>query len=1334
MGGSESAPSTPRNEVKTVTLIDNSGPSLFESVLKTRSITRITASVPNSVHNGRTFVRSREPVNIRFPNCGVNNGNMNCYGAVFESGTRVVTYHDDNTNAEYFYIWMEQSSDMEFMLSPTSNTDLFVNIEGGMVNNAKLMLYRKNGRCVSNLSTVEIDPNELWYTECTNENGKWKYYMRATPDNSGNGNFYLKCNNEAEGISTTTTKQNNCNFIIIDASNDNDLDMPINIHSNHQVMTKNIITIRDYGTHKFQESKEWFNLLSMDNKNYINTNGQFSSSGSKLKFRVLRDFYNRYLLRTTDNKYVDLKNQKLVTEADQNCLFYTSSPLFGFEETLHRTSNDEIFISDVKFAKHMTLDSMGLGVEGVFQDGSSFTAESANEKEYTLSQVKFDINSVKEQHNLQYTEQPKKDKITFPLQKDRSVPTEQYFEFNFEGKTHVVFNWYKWILETVKPLENKDSYPLLAALYDFCENGIVSGNTNKTYFGIDFVAEGASDDKRAGCIGWNRYRTGQLTDEMCYLKHVLSFAIQSYITDNIGKQPSGHSLESIIKSLFIKNNLLLKHNLAGLTYFRLMEIFGVTESSIKNVIPHIDKNISLPIWDHNLNPFTTDTNEMTDYKVIDNDISNIVSDRQNPFIFINATKDRTINVADKNTSLNALSESVNGLVYNNIFENETTVIPKDGELTGKNAFLHYNGKIKIGKRDAGVFVKREINSSGSVRADIKFNIKVKWIGTGGSSPRVGSKVFGSEPGGTHAEFCVPESITVDEKSWNSNLPRSWIKELNDALAHNSIHIEWSSNYGGCYGSKWSLIGPAEKVVVNGHTVMGKSAGDGYYCNQVFGGPLWCGADGKFNRNHVYLKINLKRMKQRLEELCKERTATIVPNQSSMNFNTHFCKPGDFNTLRGLYHYKHYHNEEFGNGWVWLWARITNWDNCYGNDNNNILNQAVHDCVKEGRDGSFTITIEDKDDTQGNMYATNYKPIKDKGINNLSEQEIYGYIEANQLCQNLPPADKYKYESFQCKLVTDKLIRLFDDRFDKVIMNTLTNQSNLSKITSRFGDEVRKIVDSKLIDDKLKYASLADGFVNKINVRYSIESPLYPAAAIVDYSLMKKAGVYSPDENQVAFGDQNKLVINDKENTNLSKLFEVIASSLADNDLLVRTTTEDGKELYSAPGFIVIKLQTGCGHLLNLFNQYDPAKGFVTVSSCARTDLTHHLSNDTSSVYFVLEPILKDDPYKEDDTMTSANELQIVKTSYPIRIIEKTSTQFSFIDQNFRIYYKDASTRADDNEAMTETTVTMLNKSITGIEAEALKYDYRITKRFGTQSIKVASFMTKYDGSEVIDMF
>ena len=119
---------------------------------------------------------------------------------------------------------------------------------------------------------------------------------------------------------------------------------------------------------------------------------------------------------------------------------------------------------------------------------------------------------------------------------------------------------------------------------------------------------------------------------------------------------------------------------------------------------------------------------------------------------------------------------------------------------------------------------------------------------------------------------------------------------------------------------------------------------------------------------------------------------------------------------------------------------------------------------------------------------------------------------------------------------------------------------------------------------------------------------------------------------------------------------------------------------------------------------------------------------------MLEPILKDDPYKEDDTMTSANELQIVKTSYPIRIIEKTSTQFSFIDQNFRIYYKDASTRADDNEAMTETTVTMLNKSITGIEAEALKYDYRITKRFGTQSIKVASFMTKYDGSEVIDMF
>lgn len=1324
MGGSESAPSTPRNEVTKVAVIDT----------KTRSINKIKAKVSNSVHNGRTFVRSRDPVNIRFPNCGVNRGNMNCYGAVFESGTRVITYHDDNTNAEYFYIWMEQSSDMEFMLSPTSNTNLFVNIDGGMINNAKLMLYRKNNRITSNMSTVEIDPNELWYTECVKENGKWKYYIRSTPDNDGKGNFYLKCNNEAEGISTTTSKQNNCNFIIIDASTDADLDMPINIHDRRQTMDKNTITIKDYGTHKFQETKEWFNLLKMNDKQFLNTSVNMSSTGSKLKFKVLRDFYNRYLLRTSDNKYVDLQNKKIVNEATQNCLFYTEQELFALPLSLRKTNDDEEMMNDVKFVKHMTLDYIGLGTEGVFQDGLSFTADAAKENQYTLSQVKFDINSIKEQHNLNYTESPAKtDKITLPTSNDKSIPPEQYFEFSFEGKTHVVFNWYKWILETVKPLENKDSYPLLAALFEFCEKGIVTGNTNKTYFDIDFVAEGASDEKRSACIGWNRYRSTQLTDEMCYLKHVLSFAIQSYITDNIGKQPSGHSLESIIKSLFIKNNLLLKHNLAGLTYFRLMEIFGVKEADIKNVIPHIDKNVSLPIWDNNLNPFTTDTNEMTDYKVIDNDISKIVSDRQNPFIFINATKDHTIAVADKNTSLNTLSESVNGLIYNNIFENETTIISKDKELDTSNSLLPYNGKIKIGKRDAGIFVKREINSSGSVKAEIKFNIKVKWIGTGGKSPRAGSKLFGKEPGGTHAEFCVPESITVDESSWNNNLPRSWIKELNNALSQNSIHIEWSSNYGGCYGAAWSTIAPREAIVVNHHQVLGKSAGDGHYCNEVFGGG-WCEKHSAYNRNHAYLKINLKKMKQRLEELCKDRTATIIPNQSSMNFNTHFCKPSDFNTLRGLYHYKHYHNEEFENGWVWLWARITNWENCYGNDNSNILNQAVHDCVKEGRDGSFTVTIEDKDDTQGNMYATNYKPIKDKGINNLSEQEIYAYIDANQLCQNLPPADKYKYESFQCKLITDKTIRLFDDRFDKVIMNTLTNQSNLSKITNRFSDELRKIVDSKPIEDKLRYASLADGYVNKINLRYSIESPLYPAAAIVDYSLMKKAGVYSPDESQVAFGDQNKLVINDKDNTNLSKLFEVIASSLANNDLLVRTTTEDGKELYSAPGFIVIKLQTGCGHLLNLFNQYDPSKGFVTVTSCARTDLTHHLSNDTSSVYFVLEPILKDDPYKEDDTMTSANELHIVKTSYPIRILEKTSTQFSFIDQKFRIYYKDASTRADDNEAMTETSVTMLNKSITGIEAEALKYDYRITKRFGTQSIKVASFMTKYDGSEVIDLF
>ena len=124
-----------------------------------------------SVHHRRTFVCSDNSYKIKLYN---KDSNMNNYQATYNSGDNVVLYHNDNTDAEKYLFFCEQSDDLEFILEPLAGArGLFVNVRGG--EQGFLMQYLKDGRIDG--STFNVDCNELFYYIHDGE----KYKIRNTP-------------------------------------------------------------------------------------------------------------------------------------------------------------------------------------------------------------------------------------------------------------------------------------------------------------------------------------------------------------------------------------------------------------------------------------------------------------------------------------------------------------------------------------------------------------------------------------------------------------------------------------------------------------------------------------------------------------------------------------------------------------------------------------------------------------------------------------------------------------------------------------------------------------------------------------------------------------------------------------------------------------------------------------------------------------------------------------------------------------------------------------------------------------------------------------------------
>ena len=1342
------------------------------------SIHRIQVYLKDSVHNKRYFYRSKEPVSIRFFNTGITDnegrdcGNMNVYGAKFDGGNPVVCWPDDDTVAEQFYVWTEESNDREFLLSPVNAPHLFVNINGGMLIDAPLMIYDKEGRPNVNHNTVvKMDANEFWYTEMVKEGDKWKYYIRSTPDINNKHGGYIKTNGQGESLKTCSDRPAN-NFTFVDMNNQ-DLGMIVNVIRDRPC-DNNTLTIDGFGTIQFQESRYEFTICHGKIKNSligktgyirVQSNGFIgwamgSDEPDTAKYKLLMDRYGRFIVRTLDNKYVDFQNNRVVDSPTKDCLIY-----FGFNDSKDSNSSTygdkrilichsgEVPYPAVAFVIANTCyvcegEDYGMGSVNV-ADFKKFEERSIYydlKKEIT---AKLDFGKPVERDAVGNYVPKEGDTYGYETNEDHSVPTQKFFKYDFKGKSYYVFDWYNWVKEATNVLSRQNDLPLLYTLYKFCETGIVDDN-NCQYAGMSFVddqelvkklaadatpeTEIAVNDQRAAVLGWNRYRDVGLASEAFSLMRKMSFIFQ-LIFAGLKHCKEDNEVEMLfqdaVKDLFydINENKLLRHNLAGLTFFKLCEIFKVASESIKAVIPTMagEKGNNLPYWEPNNTPWFTYADAKSDYcgyKTINHDLTEIVTDSLNPYILIDSESRHAFKASESTmTQLQKI--------------HTTTVDPKTLDDTIKNTQEIYKEPtfkvdkmfsatpVIVGKRKHGRALKKDRAHSG-ILENIKINIEIIKISTGnGSKKNTIHTCHGGNSGNDSAYFYVP-TLSIDQASWSKFLPSEWIGKLDAALAQNSIRINYYPNYGGCNDHTWSVNGHINNIDVNGQRVMSYSPGkwytlgipigaNGYHCNYCYddcGDTTECGCGG---RQHVNLNLNVNAMFDTLEQLCKDSNGNYSFKKNDFKhyyeYKKHFCNKNEFKVLGGLttYH-QNDGNTSFANHKIWMWCRVENNSTQMGWNGDDVLNEVTFNALCSQKNGSFTIQVTDEDDTANKTYCTTDESID---INKMSERDIINALQDKRMTEGLPgPADYETVAGIQCPMVMDvSTLRMFDARFDQVMINTFNDANNINCIVNKLVNELKSIMDNEGLKDKHKYASLAFNFMPRLPDRFSIESPIYPPAAIVDYSLIKPKGEYSVEDDYIVIGSNDQISINHKTNSNLEYIFKVVAEKFASDKLLVEKQV-DTTLIKTRPNYIIVKLQTGVGHLQALFSEYDVNDSFVEVKGCSETDYGDYLNKDNSCVYLVFEVEKEDGTFSSSEEKSAANQLHLVTTQpLEFRVLEKTTNTFSFREMKFRLYYKDTSTSSSSTSSQAEGLVSTI-QSDSNSNAIGLKYDYRLTRREG----------------------
>lgn len=1293
-------------------------------------VVRAVVSVADSVHDGRTFVRSENAYNIRFLNSPVANGNMNCYGANFKQEAKVVNYHDDDTMAEMFYIWAEVSNDLEFLIQPQSG-DSFVNVRGGMIENAELMLYERHGDRYGDNNTLKLDPNELFYHDI--EDGSYKIFIRSTPINSGKSAGYISAGKEAEPLITRAHKETEICYI---TSKGQYYNIPCNLG---KIKSDFIIPIDQIGNFEFARCTETYRLVSVNDfkNNVAQIKQSLEDSGAvstkKLdkspEFIIYKDNFARILIANTNGLYWDGTQ---FGKVNKNCLFTYD----GNDNKLYRFIDDVMIMEKCFFTrtKALTLDKSQTFklTDLIFKDmskkkredlgktdGDTITSATDLNTAKAWSERNMDMNTI--DSSIAFNSTPevvnKQDLSDFYRHEDRIIPEAKYIKYVFNDKEIYVFDWLSWI-----ELLNKDDYPFLYMFKDIIETSYAT-NSSEMYdmkFKVEAAPESkvGSDENRAyaSSFGWNRYRNDFLAGELADVRNKINLLIQEVISMdsnyNFNKEINMSRIESIVKQLFVSadGTKLKRHNLASLTFFKLCELFKVDKQKLLETIPSTSITTEYVLPFYGACPFQTEKDKEVTYTTNDSAAEALggIAEKTNPYIIVTGEGRRAINVVDNACEILKLN-------CNKYVEDEFTYgLPDNGVP------IDYQFKSvlpKIGIREHGYSVKR--NPAGQSKTfAVKLMVEFARIYTAGKYPYRDflSNCSDDGPDGEHCWFKVPSRIKVDRQK--STLPKdlSYIYDKVDkAFEDRYIELVWFKGYGGSRDSVFvNLFG----ALGGTHRVNGVEIEDRHIkaSNFCFGDGFLDTCDCK-DRTVTKLYINyangIKVLKDELatsEVINKYGEFTVLDTSDDLQTRHAITTNlADGATLKSMRNY-HHNNQgsEFTVENIFTWCRVNNWGNCLGKDNQQYLCEKIISLwsnIGDRTSDIFEVKV-NFIDTNIKDYCTKDAQITETILNSKTVPEIESeYVNVNppRICNGIFPEQKdYNKDCIKCKTRQSVTLRMFDDRFDKVMLNSLTQTNAISSIANKLTTEITKLmINHNEIKERVMYANIAYNLLPNLANRFTIENPIYPPCAIIDYSLLKERGLYEvPDElvkvekDHVKFGEPQ---------TNLESIFKKISEQL----------TESAKVL-NEQSIILIKMKTGCGHVRNLFEK--PDDSFIDLKVITNEQLSEEIQ-DNNYCYLVFK---EQSTVKEDHENASDKLLQV--GGLKLKVLRKTDDTIEFNYKTYILYYNrmyGLGSNVNESEADVEINVGEIKdekNNFTGV-----RYDYRLAPHSET----VISWLRKF---------
>ena len=1291
--------------------------SNIENTFRKQGIVKAVIKVPNSIHDGRTFVRSEHAYNIRFLNSPVKNGNMNCYGACFNSGTRVINYHDDDTIAEMFYIWAEVSNDLEFLIQPQGG-ETFVNVEGGMLENADLMLYNKQGQRIVD-GKLNMDPNELFYHDIQDD---MKTYIRNTPDNSNACAGYISALNE-ECKPLKTTKEKNTEIIYLTASGQYH-NIPCNIG---KTKSEFAFTIPDVGTYEFARSTDKYRIVRTKNNGKsdsidaaVTESGAISDSlfdlmglsSKKQMFTIYKDNFGRFLVQREDGKFWDGETFK---DLDKYCLM-TYEPN---ENDIFRFIDEKMIMVDVSFTKDFmafTLRAYDRKVlnEIQFKDmskkkledlGKTSTLTMSKEEELRLSRTYSDVNMDMGSINTNIVfpvsdivNEDSADYTKFYKHENRIIPQAKFSKYKFNDEELFVFDWLSWASQI-----NTEDYPFLNMMKQLFDNKFAT--TSNQMFDIHFKNVPSQESKidsqeninYASSFGWNRYRDYNLNGELKDLRIKFNLLIQEIISMDTRYKFNSNSnqerIEKLVKELFLTadGEKLKRHNLAGLTFFRLCELFGMDKNIILNAIPTRNATGEYDLEFFSGSPFTTDNNQIINYSSLEK-VANL-TDINNPYIIVNGDGGRAVNIKD-------MASEILRLNCNKYVEADSAFEELESEKQIDYEFQ--NIMPKIGLRESGVTIRRD--PKGKVfNYVIKIKIDFARISTSGHKPYRDWRITACEKddGGPHGEHCwfrVPQRLSIDRA--NSTLPKELhyiYDKVDRAFEQRAIELVWFGGYGGCTSKAWNTK-TISKHYVNGTSVMDNKKNG--YCNYCFPHDNLTECNCR-DRQTVSLYINYQNgMKVLQDELTSHDVKSkygdykAVVSGDLAVAHAIVSNPADSNILISMRNY-HYNGQgsEFMAYRIFMWCRVNNWyNNCLGQNSEQYLcNKIIHvwDNINDDSTGYFEIPIQYTDNVVKD-YCTKDRTITPEMLVEKTAPEIEkDYVSTGRMCNGITPEySDFSKECIKCRTKQTITLRMFDDRFDKVMLNSLRNQQSIKAITNKFISEVTKLaVKDTEINHRIMYANIAYNLLPKIANRFTIENPIYPPAAIIDFSLLKDRGLYEisdeilkVNEHDITYGEPK---------TNLDSVFKKISEQLCDPTKIQNEST-----------MFLIKFKTGCGHVNNLFEE--PNDEFVQVKIITNEELSNELQ-DNNYCYFIFreENSIKDTEMNASDKLLQVGGIRL-------KVLRKTDDLIEFDYKTYIIYYNKMyglGSNVNDSEADVEVNVGEIFDEQN--QFAGIKYDYRL---------------------------